>query len=178
MVAGDDIDLMPGRTSLQARSDELVQTTSLWALQWKSIIRSSIGTTFYPYCLYIRSLDLRNLEELLSDSVFRDAVFEGFFAGEMSVFLKATDTPVRKNLRGSKKQMYQRIDIPSVLNLVGESITNFVSAAAQQQNARVTLEDLAGHINAKSLQSWTSKLSKLKSLTLVCRLFLQYSQMY
>lgn len=139
----------------------------MWALQWKSIIRSSLGVTFYPYCLYIRSLDLRNLEELLADSIFRDAVLEGFFAGDMAGFMKANETPIKKKLRASKKQMYQRIDIPLVLDLVGEFITNFVSTAADKTGASVALEDLAGHINTISLRSWTSKLSKLKSLTLV-----------
>ena len=33
---------------------------SKWALQWKSIIRSSLGNTAYPYCLYIRSLYVRS----------------------------------------------------------------------------------------------------------------------
>lgn len=139
----------------------------MWALQWKSIIRSSLGATFYPYCLYIRSLDLRNLDDLLSDTIFRDAVLEGFFTGDMDQFLKETETPTKKKLRGSKKQMYQRIDIPLVLDLVGEFITNFVSTAADQKGASAALEDLAGHINTISLRSWTSKLSKLKSLTLV-----------
>lgn len=154
--------------SWQARSDEQKKNVSMWALQWKSIIRSSIGSTFYPYGLYIRSLDLRNLEELLADSIFREAILENFFAGDMARFLKANETPVKKKLRGSKKHMYQRIDIPLVLDLVGESITSFVSAAATKKDASVALEDLAGNINTTSLQSWSGKLSKLKSLTVVC----------
>ena len=42
-----------------------------WARLWRTIILSSLGKTLYPYSQYIRTLNLRDLEELLTDSNFR-----------------------------------------------------------------------------------------------------------
>jgi hypothetical protein len=153
---------------VQARSDEQKRTISKWALQWRSIVRSSLGSTAYPYCLYIRSLDLRNLADLLAEPLFRDAALDNFFADDMAKFLKSQETPIKKKTRASKKPVYQRINIPLVLDLVGESITSFVSESASKNKGTVALEDLAGEISATALQSWASRLSRLKGLTLVC----------
>jgi len=59
-----------------------------------------------------------------------------------------------------------RLNIPSILEAVGESITNFVTETASQNHSTVALEDLSGNINSLSLSRWTSRLSKLRSLTL------------
>ena len=137
---------------------------SQWALQWKSIIRSSLGHTRYPYCLYIRSLDLRNLKELLEDLWFRD-FSQSFFAGDMAQFHRLPDTPMKQKIRGAKT-MYKKLDVPVILDLVGESITNYVSTAATQNRATVALEEISGEINGLALSRWVSRISKLKSLTL------------
>ncbi len=42
-----------------------------WSILWKSIVGSSLGTTLFPYCRYIRSLDFRDLACLLDDDQFR-----------------------------------------------------------------------------------------------------------
>lgn len=137
----------------------------MWALQWKSIIRSSLGKTAYPYCLYIRSLDLRALKDLLEDPLFRQAALDEFFADEMAEFLSAQETPMKQKVRGAKKT-YRRLDVPKILELVGESITNFISNSARQNNAIVTVEELSGEIQAGALLTWTRRLSNLRSLTL------------
>jgi hypothetical protein len=59
------------------------------------------------------------------------------------------------------------LNIPSILEAVGESITNFVTDTANQNHSTVALEDLSGEINSLSLSRWTSRLSKLRSLTLL-----------
>lgn len=41
-----------------------------WAGLWRTIILSSLSKTLYPYSQYIRTLNLRDLEELLTDSKF------------------------------------------------------------------------------------------------------------
>ena len=164
---GNDADFANGGgLTIQARSNEQRRIVSKWALQWKSIVRSSLGNTAYPYCLYIRSLDLRNLADLLADPLFRDSALENFFADDMAMFLRAQETPTKKKTR-AKKQAYRRLDIPLVLHLVGESITSFVSDEASKNRATVALEDLAGEISSEALQTWSSRLSRLKGLTLV-----------
>lgn len=41
-----------------------------WSIMWRSIIASSLGATAFPYCRYIRILDLRDLSYLLDDDKF------------------------------------------------------------------------------------------------------------
>ena len=41
-----------------------------WAELWRMIILSSLDLTAYPYCRYIRVLDLRNLKDLLDEPKF------------------------------------------------------------------------------------------------------------
>ncbi|KAF8851146.1 hypothetical protein BDZ45DRAFT_632124 [Acephala macrosclerotiorum] len=150
---GDDADF--------TQSDTLLN----WALQWKSITRSSLGNTAYPYCLWIRSLDLRNLKELLEDTRFRETALDTFFADDMTGFLKPQATPMEQKTRGAKAA-YKRLDIPLVLELIGESITSFISESASQNRGTVAVEDLSGLISAIALPKWASRLSKLKSMTL------------
>jgi hypothetical protein len=152
--------------TFQARREQQIYTISKWALLWKSIIRSSIKKTAYPYALYIRSLDLRNLTDLLDDTLFREHAMDGFFADDMAQFLKAQETPVKKRTRG-RKTIGIRLNIPVVLDLVGESITSFVSVSATENRATVALDDIApGNISSVVLPRWTGRLSRLKSMTL------------
>lgn len=67
-------------TSIAARVTQQKLTVFQWALQWRSIILSSLGKTLYPYCLYIQSLDLRNLVYLLEDDIFRNNFQDMFFS--------------------------------------------------------------------------------------------------
>lgn len=146
-----------------------IRTASKWALLWKSIIRSSLGITAYPYCLYIRSLDLRNLDSLFDDAHFRSSSLDSFFADEMSSFLKAQEIllkPGQQKTRSGKKSSYIRLNVPIILDLVGESITTYVADAAARDGAIVALEDISGNINTTALQKWASRLSRLKTLTL------------
>jgi len=101
---------------------------SNWALLWKTIIRSSLGNTAYPYCLYIRSLDFRNLATLLDDDHFRDGAESSFFEGDMVIFHKAG--AVKRTRAG--QALAPRLVIDEILDLVGESITSFVSDAVSQ----------------------------------------------
>jgi hypothetical protein len=150
--------------SFEAKVAATKQTFSKWALQWKSIIRSSIGHTLYPYCLYIRSLDLRNLADLLLDPLFRE-ISQSFFADDMVQFLGSQNTPIKQKMR-SAKASNRMMDVPVILDLVGESITNYVSTAANQNKATVALEDISGDINGLSLPRWVGRISRLKGMTL------------
>jgi hypothetical protein len=145
-----------------------IRTTAKWALLWQSIIRSSLGTTAYPYCLYIRSLDLRNLDSLLEDTFFRSACLDTFFADEMSNFLKAQDASLNAGQKETRlgKSAYLRLNVAGILDSVGESITTYVADSAVRDRVIVALEDISGNINTAALQKWASRLSRLKTLTL------------
>ena len=152
--------------TFQARKEQQIRAMSKYALLWKSLIRSSIGKTAYPYAQYICSLDLRNFTYLLEDTLFRDYGMEEFFADDMSQFLKAQETPIKKRTRKGNA-VGMRIDIPVVLDLVGESITSYLSVVATEKNARVALDDIApGDISSSVLPRWIGRLSQLKSMTL------------
>lgn len=99
--------------------------------------------------------------------MFRESLSESFFAGDMAELLKVDGPPAKKKTRSNKNVTYQRLNVELVLHAVGESITSFLTNAATTKRADVALENLAGHISSASLQSWTSQLSKLKSLSLV-----------
>jgi hypothetical protein len=45
-----------------------------WSILWRSIIASSLGATLFPYCRYIKILDLRDLKYLLEDDRFNRKV--------------------------------------------------------------------------------------------------------
>jgi len=91
----------------------------------------------------------------------------GFFADDMAQFLKAQETPTKKRTRGGKA-IGMRLNIPVVLDLVGESITSFVSVSATENRATVALDDIApGNISPAVLPKWTGRLSRLKSMALL-----------
>lgn len=123
-----------------------------------------MGHTLYPYCLYIRSLDLRNLADLLEDPLFRE-ITPTFFANDMAQFHRTPDTPMKQKIRGAKAS-YKKLDVPIILDLVGESITSYVSTAATQNRATVALEDLSGNISGLALPRWVGRISRLKGMTL------------
>lgn len=61
-------------TLYEARLQQQERVFMKWAGLWRTIILSSLGKTSYPYSRYIRTLNLRDLEELLQDSKFKDEI--------------------------------------------------------------------------------------------------------
>ena len=53
---------------------QVARTVRKWALLWRSMVLSSMGKTLFPYCRYIRALDLRDLNHLLDDDKFKGAI--------------------------------------------------------------------------------------------------------
>ena len=47
-----------------------------WAILWRSIIASSLNATLFPYCRYIRTLDFRDLKNLLEDEKFQGSILK------------------------------------------------------------------------------------------------------
>ncbi|QSZ35821.1 hypothetical protein DSL72_006943 [Monilinia vaccinii-corymbosi] len=151
----------PEWSRIQKRNSKY-NAASKWALSWQSIIRSSLGATAYPYCLYIRSLDLTNLSNLLEDGTFRVSAMDNFFADEMAEFLSIDGTPRRRSKRGPQV----RLNTTNVLNLIGESITRYVSECADENQTTVALENLSGDITSLALPMWVGRLSRLRSMTI------------
>jgi hypothetical protein len=150
-------------TSFSARVAQQNRTVSKWALQWKSIIMSSLGKTAYPYCLYLRSMDLTNLEDLFEERVFRESISSNFFAGDMQIFLAANETPLKRRKSGRN---VKKLFTPDIIELVGESLTKFVGDSATAHGGAAALEEISGKIPPGILPQWVGRLSKLKSMKL------------
>ncbi|MCJ1261621.1 hypothetical protein MMC22_001487 [Lobaria immixta] len=57
-----------------------------WRSLWRTIILSSLGKTRYPYSQYIQTLQLQDLEKLLTDVEFNARISQDFFQGELEHF--------------------------------------------------------------------------------------------
>ena len=149
-------------TSIAARVAQQKWTVSQWALQWRSIILSSLGKTIYPYCLYIQSLDLRNLVDLLEDDIFRDNFQDMFFSPLQSF----SETQI--NTRTLRSKGKERINIPLIINSVGDSISKFVGDSANLLGTTAALDaiDLSGNVDPLAFPTWIGRLPRLESMAL------------
>lgn len=131
-----------------------------WAGMWRSIIMSSLGVTAYPYCLWIRSLGLSDLEQLLQ-GIARDRKWRPlFFKGPMKTF---------EIISGSIKTSKGRpiIEWQKIIERVGNTITQFAQEAAEKQNKSVQLVSLEGaNLPTNLLSVWVSRLSTLTTLSI------------
>lgn len=61
----------PDRTHSGYTTELLNERITKCAALWRTIILSSLGKTLYPYCQYIRTLNLKQLEGMLIESEVR-----------------------------------------------------------------------------------------------------------
>ncbi|KAI0887581.1 uncharacterized protein GGS22DRAFT_157521 [Annulohypoxylon maeteangense] len=121
-----------------------------WSRLWRSIILSSIGKTAYPYCVYVRSLSIGNLEDCLSDIPRDTHVRSFFFEGPMEQFHLVRDG---------------RLSIMSILIMCADSIIKCIKRSADSAGAAVALEHLEGtYIPHDVLPGWIAQLRGLRSL--------------
>ena len=133
---------------------------SKWANLWRVMVLSSLGLTFYPYCRYIRALDLRDLKELFEDFIFRAEFRKGFFDGRLSPFHfdlpgEREPKPVKGKLK-VKKQSAWRLNIAATMEAIGDAITRQTPM----------LEELDGEITSRALLEWIPRLPRLQQMTL------------
>lgn len=125
---------------------------------WRSIILSSVGVTAYPYCLWLKSLGLSDLEQLLRDVAVNPRLRPKFFEGPMEEFEILSQTS--KTRAGKPVLEWQQI-----VEKVGEAITKFAKDAADEENKALQLTSLEGaNLPTPLLTVWTSRLSTLTTL--------------
>ncbi|KAF2729046.1 hypothetical protein EJ04DRAFT_503076 [Polyplosphaeria fusca] len=122
-----------------------------WSILWRSIIASSVGVTLFPYCRYIKTLDFRDLENLLDDDSFKGRVLKQFFSDPLSRFHRTVDTPV-----GPSGRKYVRLHNVAVLDAIGEVLT---------QHAPM-LETVSGRLVSHALVRWAPRLPHLQNVEL------------
>jgi hypothetical protein len=71
------------QSDFAARAAQQNRLYEKWVQLWRSIVLSSLGDdgdilTYKPYCRYIRTLDFRNLGNMLEDLKFTGAVRKSF----------------------------------------------------------------------------------------------------
>lgn len=129
---------------------------------WRCIILSGIGETAYPYCLWLRNLKLGDFKELLSDIAPYPHLRDDFFKGGMHSF-EITQRTSSSNVATRRNR--PRLDLQSISNKAGDTITLFVKEAADRDNKAVGLTHLEGqHIPMDILPIWTSRLATLTTL--------------
>ncbi|KAF1812987.1 hypothetical protein P152DRAFT_416256 [Eremomyces bilateralis CBS 781.70] len=115
---------------------------------WRSLALSAVDKTFFPYCRYIHSLDLRDLRELLDDfnaKRTRQPLFRDFFKGDMTQF--------RVWIKPG-----ERLNSDATVEAIGEAIS--LKAPF--------IEDLmtAGQVSADALRRWVLRMPNLQYLCL------------
>lgn len=146
-----------------AGSDD-VGTTILgrykWAGMWRSIILSSTGVTAYPYCLWLKSLGLSDLEQLLRDVATDPNLRPRFFEGPMEDF---------EIISGSSRTRAGKpiLEWQKIIEKVGEAITKYAKDAADEENKALQLISLEGaNLPTSLLAVWTSRLPTLTTLSI------------
>lgn len=113
---------------------------------WRSLIASALGKTAYPYCIWVKALQLSNLMSLLEDiGQQKKALKRPFFSPPLQI------------LRGLKQD--------EVIIKVADLITKRIQADAEDANKAAQLSSLEGpHFPSASLSSLVSRLSRLTTL--------------
>ncbi len=143
----------PGNFAIKAAQQE--SQVRKWALLWRSIIRSSLSKTYKPYCLYMRSLNLDNLRDLILEARFAGKILQEFFANDLEDFyLRVEQVSVKPSK--SRQKSRSSLDLLPVLHAVGESITK----------KTMLLEELKGPIFLDFLSRWIRRSPRLQCLHL------------
>jgi len=121
-----------------------------WSILWKSIIASSLGTTLFPYCRYIKSLDFRDLGNLLDDDQFGPKISKEFFCGPLKQFEKSE---IWSNVQGKQ---FTRLKNTDIIDAIGEVVTTHTP----------TLESISGELTSGALARWAPRLPRLNTLEL------------
>ncbi|KAH7088351.1 hypothetical protein FB567DRAFT_468986 [Paraphoma chrysanthemicola] len=139
---GDDLYSLPPAIKLL--------TIQRWSILWRSIIASALDATLFPYCRYIKSLDFRDLGNLLDEDQFRNKGVKQFFAKPLKQFEK---TETFTTIRGKK---LTRLKNDEIIDAIGEVVTQHTPM----------LEVISGELLASALVRWTPRLPRLQSLEL------------
>ncbi|KAH7077793.1 hypothetical protein BKA63DRAFT_532260 [Paraphoma chrysanthemicola] len=139
---GDDLYSLPPAIKLL--------TIQRWSILWRSIIASALDATLFPYCRYIKSLDFRDLGNLLDEDQFRNKGVKQFFAKPLKQFEK---TETFTTIRGKR---LTRLKNAEIIDAIGEVVTQHTPM----------LEVISGELLASALVRWTPRLPRLQSLEL------------
>ncbi|KAH0119609.1 hypothetical protein KCU66_g9777, partial [Aureobasidium melanogenum] len=139
-----------GNESLPLQEQE--QAVQRWSILWRTILLSCTEETLFPYCHYLRVLDLRDLYELLDDDKFRGRIKQNFFSGSLARF----------NITGqtrSKARALKSSNMRETVAAIGDAI---VKAAPMLEE----LTEPTVGVLSSALPRWAPDMSRLRSLEL------------
>lgn len=127
------------------------QQLQKWTIMWRSLIMSSLDETMFPYCRYLKALELRDFQNMIEEERFRGKTSKLFFSGSMRQF------NFERTIKGVSGRSYTRFDVEKIVVAVGHSL---VAKAPLLESLSAT------SINAAALQSWIQDLPRLRCLEL------------
>ncbi|KIV99758.1 uncharacterized protein PV09_08564 [Verruconis gallopava] len=130
-----------------AEQERVVQKSSIL---WRTIIRSALGKTIFPYCKYIKALDLDDFRHLLEDDCFRGKIASNFFLKELKDFHYTLETTAKWKSRAL------RLNISKIVEAVGDLLVSHAPL----------LDTVTGQISDSALVRWIPKLQNLQFLKL------------
>jgi hypothetical protein len=126
---------------------------------------SCFGKTMFPYCLWIRALNLGNLHSLLED-LAQDRFRVRDIDINYKMLKRSFFSPPLTDLYITRKRGRALMDINQIVINAGDVVTSFIKKAAEDDDKTVMLTGLEGyHLCTTHLQDWVSRLSHLSSLT-------------
>ncbi|KAK8049943.1 hypothetical protein PG994_011673 [Apiospora phragmitis] len=138
-----------------------------WAVLWRSLIRSSLGQTAYPYCAFIRALSLSNYGQLLEDINYNrdEDTLQWLFDAEVGMdgFLVLREGQLTRKLRTRK--LIGNMDFQKTILKCGDAITKYIKDVADEVEKAVALAHVeSNYIPVDLLPSWVARLGTLASL--------------
>jgi hypothetical protein len=124
-----------------------------WSILWRTIALSAMDKTIYPYCKYLRMLDLRDLGSLLEDDKFRGKTSKYFFEGVMSRFHQTIKTP-------ANSRFAPRLDRHKIISELGDEITQKTPLVEILSEPQMT------STLSSALLKWAPRLGQLRTLDL------------
>jgi len=134
---------------------EQEQAVQRWSILWRTVLLSCTEETLFPYCHYLRVLDLRDLWDLLDDDKFRGKIQQNFFSGSLARFNFTSQT------RG-KAQAFRSKNMRDTVAAIGDAIVE--AAPMLEEIAEPILDE--HNILSNALPRWAPNLSRLRSLRL------------
>lgn len=128
-----------------------------WSILWRTIVSSALGQTIFPYVKHLRTLDLRDLGELLDDDKFRQGkITKNFFSAPLARFHLLSDPGVKVGTRARPK----RLDSQSIISAIGDTIVEQAPLLEGLTEPKM-LDNLS-----TVLTTWAPRLTHLKRLDL------------
>ena len=122
-----------------------------WSIFWRTVTLSAAGKTLYPYCRYLRVLDLRDLANLLDDDKFRGKISIYFFADELARYHFQIDSIVRGRA--------PRLDMKRIVAAIGDEIIQQAPMLEELTEPTIT------NVLSNALLTWAPRLQHLQRLS-------------